>query len=89
MNVSQITAQIKSFALTKGKIDLVGIASIDRFDGSPYGYHPTDFLPGCKSVIVIGIRLPDGAVESCFRAFEDGQEQIHGIYGAFGLVRYL
>ncbi len=32
--------------------DLVGIAGIDRFVGAPEGYHPTDVLPGCRSVIV-------------------------------------
>ena len=31
--------------------DLCGIASIDRFDNAPKGYHPLDVLPTCKSVI--------------------------------------
>ena len=34
--------------------DLCGIASIDRFDNAPKGYHPLDVLPTCKSVISFG-----------------------------------
>ena len=38
--------------------DLCGIASIDRFDDAPEGYHPLDVLPTCKSVISFGCRFP-------------------------------
>jgi epoxyqueuosine reductase QueG len=34
--------------------DICGIASIDRFSEAPEGFHPTDTLPSCKSVIVFG-----------------------------------
>ena len=37
--------------------DLCGIASIDRFTEAPEGYHPTDALPECKSVIVFAKRF--------------------------------
>ncbi|HIS40721.1 MAG TPA: epoxyqueuosine reductase [Candidatus Aphodovivens avistercoris] len=84
MRVSTVTQQIKNFALTEARMDKVGIASIDRFNEAPEGMHPTDFLPGCKSVIAFCTRLPDGAVESCYRAFEDGNHTPHGIYGAYG-----
>ena len=43
-------------------MDMCGIASIDRFKDSPKGWHPTDILPGCKSVVVVGVRLLDGIV---------------------------
>lgn len=42
--------------------DLCGIASIDRFENAPKGYHPTDVLPTCKSVISFGCRFPVGAL---------------------------
>lgn len=83
---TRIAQQIKTYALEKCGVDKVGIASIDRFNSSPEGFHPTDFLPGCKSVIVFAIRLPDGAVQSTFRAFEDQLYHVHGVYGAFGYV---
>ena len=81
---TSIEQQIKNYALTEARVDKVGIASIDRFNESPEGKHPTDFLPGCKSVIAFCIRLPDGAVNAAFRAFEDLNYNVHGIYGAFG-----
>lgn len=43
--------------------DLCGIASIDRFDDAPKGYHPTDVLPTCKSVISFGCRFPAGTLK--------------------------
>ena len=44
--------EIKSYLLQSGA-DLCGIAGIERFSDAPEGYHPTDVLPDCKSVIVI------------------------------------
>lgn len=86
MGYSTIEQQIKNFALTEAKMDKVGIASVDRFNGSPKGYHPTDFLPGCQSLIVFCTRLPDGAVNAALRTFEDRKTNLHGQYGAFGYV---
>jgi epoxyqueuosine reductase len=74
---------IKEVALGHG-MDLCGIASVDRFQESPQGRHPCDILPGCKSVIVIGVRLLDGAVQANFRAFEDGRRDLKGLYGTYG-----
>ena len=86
MRVSSLTREIKNFVLTQARMDKVGIASIDRFNESPEGMHPTDFLPGCKSVIAFCTRLPDGAVNATYRTFEDQEYDIHGIYGAYGYV---
>ena len=47
---------IKEMAFALGA-DLCGIASIDRFDNAPKGYHPLDVLPTCKSVISFGCRF--------------------------------
>lgn len=49
--------QVKEILLGLGA-DLCGIASIDRFQDAPKGYHPTDVLPTCKSVISFGCRFP-------------------------------
>jgi len=83
---SEVVQQIKTFALTEARMDKVGIAGIERFNESPEGMHPTDFLPGCKSVIVFCTRLPDGAVSITYRTFEDLNYNVHGVYGAFGYV---
>ena len=43
--------------------DICGIASIDRFTESPEGFHPTDTLPSCKSVIVFGKKFLKGTLD--------------------------
>jgi len=67
-------------------MDLCGIAPVSRFEGAPKGTHPCDFLPGCKSVIVIGVRLADGVIQAVMRNFEDGNRMAQGIYGTYGYV---
>ena len=74
---------IREVAIGHG-MDLCGFAGIDRFDEALPGRHPTDILPGCKSVIVIGVRLLEGAVQANFRAFENGRYDLKGIYGTYG-----
>lgn len=55
--------QVKEILFGLGA-DLCGIASIDRFNDAPKGYHPTDVLPTCKSVISFGCKFPIGTL-SC------------------------
>ena len=75
--------QIKDAATSLG-VDMCGIAGVEIFNSSPEGTHPCDILPGCKSVIVVGVRLLDGVVQANFRAFEDGRSNLKGIYGTYG-----
>lgn len=42
--------------------DLCGIASVDRFEDAPKGFHPKDVLPTCKSVIVFANRFLAGTL---------------------------
>lgn len=44
-------------------VDLVGIASVERFRGAPPGHGPLDLVPRAKSVVVGGIRIPDPVVD--------------------------
>ena len=78
-----IKQSIKEAAFKTG-MDMCGVASIDRFVTSPDGKHPQDVLPGCKSVIVVGVRLLDGIVQANFRDFEDGRRDLKGLYGTYG-----
>lgn len=48
--------------------DLVGITSMDRFEGAPKQMDPRYIFPGAKSMIVLGYRIPRGA----FRGIEEG-----------------
>ena len=43
--------------------DFCGIASIDRFTEAPQGFHPSDTLPSCKSVIVFGKKFLKGTLD--------------------------
>lgn len=78
-----IKEQIREHALSVG-MDMCGFAGIDRFQEAPAGTHPTEILPGCKTVIVIGIGLLDGVVQANFRTFEDGRQNLKGLYGTYG-----
>ena len=80
MNIEQ---SIKEHAKKRG-MDLCGIAPVSRFEGAPKGTHPTDFLPGCKSVISVGVRLADGVIQTVMRNFEDGKWMAQGVYGTYG-----
>ena len=44
-------------------VNIVGIASVDRFQGAPPGHGPLDLVPRAKSVIVGGVRIPDPVVD--------------------------
>ena len=81
--MSNIKQDIKDFAIGTG-MDLCGVSGLERFAESPEGRHPCDILPGCKSVIVVGVKLLDGVVQTNFRAFEDGRRDLKAIYGTYG-----
>lgn len=74
---------IKEYAKQIG-MSMCGVANIERFKDSPPELHPARVLPGCKSVIVIGVRLLDGVIQANFRDFEDGMKDLKGIYGTYG-----
>ncbi len=42
----------------------VGIASVDRWKGAPETVRPESVVPGAKTVIVIGVPIPRGMVET-------------------------
>ncbi len=52
---------IKEFILSKGA-DLIGIASIGRFDRAPDSHKPEDILSDAKTVIVFAKRIPNSVV---------------------------
>lgn len=63
-----ITSQdVKRLAKNFGA-DLVGISSMDRFEGAPIQNDPRYIFPGAKSMIVFGYRIPRGTL----RGIEEG-----------------
>ena len=61
--------ELQELALANG-MKYFGVASVDRFANMPEGHRPGDLLPGAKSVLVMGMVIPDGAIEGNLRAFE-------------------
>ena len=75
---------VKKYALEDLDMDYVGIASVDRFTGAPEGHRPEDILPGAAAVIVMAIKLPQGAVQAVFRSYEEDHRFLQCIYGTHG-----
>lgn len=75
--------EIKKYALEKLDMDYCGIANVERLAGAPQGNRPTDLLPGAKSVVVMAVKLSLGAVQTVFRAYEDGLRHLQCIYGSY------
>lgn len=64
-------------------MDYFGVAPVHRFHNIPAGHKPCDLLPKAKSVIVLGMRIPAGAIEANNRAYEGLRHAIFS-YVAFG-----
>ena len=61
MVISNQNVKEKSRELTAR---VVGVASVDRWKEAPEGVQPETVLPGAKSVIVFGVPIPRGMVET-------------------------
>lgn len=58
-----LTQDIKSLILDNG-IDMVGVASVDRWKHAPPGYpKPTYYMPEAKAVISLVRHIPDGVID--------------------------
>ena len=67
MEMKLTAAMVKEQAIAMGA-DLCGIASMDRFEGTPAQFDPRYIFPNAKSCIVLAFRLPRGY----FRGIEEG-----------------
>ena len=75
--MDSLTQQLSDFAKTK-RVDLLGIAPIERFEGIAAEHHPASVFPETRSVLVIGKRIPRGAL----RGREEGtQMDLYEMYG--------
>ncbi len=74
--------RMNEVALDSG-LDFFGVAPVSRFENAPKGHRPNDLLPGARSVISIGIRIPKGCVEANNRAYEGLRQGIFS-YMLFG-----
>lgn len=80
----ELKDEIKEFGYVSLDMDRIGVTNAEMLSGAPEGYRPTDILPGAKSVIVMGVRLSLGAVQTIYRAHEEGLRHLQCIYGTHG-----
>lgn len=73
MDKKELTKELKE-ELTRHGAKMVGIAPVDRFEGSPRGHHPCDYLPGAKSVIVCVLPIISGLMN--WNSFMEGSEMV-------------
>ncbi|WP_206811568.1 hypothetical protein [Paradesulfitobacterium ferrireducens] len=84
------------------EMEYFGVSPAERLTNLPEGHRPTDLLPGAKSVIVLGKKIPQGAITAHKQAFAGERHQYfsYTIYGylkvndmlnnaAFRVVRYI
>ena len=58
---ASLTEELKDYILQMSHGNaLVGVASVDRFEGAPAGHHPCDFVPGAYCLVVIGLPIVSG-----------------------------
>jgi ferredoxin len=59
----KLTCEVKSYAKELGSA-LVGIADAEILnDALEEGHRPQDVLPGCRSLVVMSLHIPDGSLE--------------------------
>lgn len=75
--MEDLTTQLRRYAADR-RIDLLGIAPIERFEGVAANHHPATIFPEARSVIVIGKRITRGTL----RGIEEGTQ--FDMYSMFG-----
>ncbi len=79
----QIATTLRGIARSR-YMDYFSIAPAERWDGAPEQHRPRDFLKQCKSVIVMGRKIPEGALASNSLAYDRGERNgilAYMIYG--------
>lgn len=64
MSPPQLTGALKTYAIERLEMDLVGIAGVERFSHAPAATGPLDYMPSARAVIVMAARIGDGIVET-------------------------
>lgn len=71
---------LRRYATDQG-IDLLGFASIERFANAPTEFHPRNIYPGVQTVVVMGLRVLRGLMES----LDNGQLIPYNAHGYGGI----
>jgi len=81
----RLTQEIKKAILSMGA-DMVGVASIDRFEHAPPETHPSLYLPSARGVISIGIKIPHGVCDVWGDYTEEGKTISPYLFYGYGLI---
>lgn len=61
MSDASLTKEVKQYLSgLSGGAALIGVASMERFDGAPRGHRPRDFVPEALSVVVLALPIASG-----------------------------
>jgi epoxyqueuosine reductase QueG len=76
------------------RITAVGFAPVDRFDDAPQKHHPINICKNAKTVVVFGIRVPRGVLESPDYNLHALHRAYHTVYRhldeiSFGLCNFI
>ena len=63
MTIELTSAIVKECGITAGA-NVVGIATVNDFEGAPEGFRPADVMPECQSIIVLGAASPPEALKN-------------------------
>jgi len=61
----------KKRVLSVNDMDFVGICKSEALENEPKNHKPSELLKNCKSIVVFGRRMIDGAVQTNFRVCEE------------------
>lgn len=75
------STEVKNITAELGA-NLCGIAVVDRFSDSPKGYHPTDVMPTCQSVIVLAVQFPEQALQVDMLAYTQERNRMAEVVDA-------
>ena len=71
--------RVRELAFATGA-QALGVAPAERFSQAPRPYWPSSYLPGARSVVVVGVHYPDACVEEC------GDKDLQAM-NAYGIVQ--
>jgi hypothetical protein len=80
-----LTREVKTLILNQGA-DLVGVASIDRWDEAPEETHPRHYLPTAQSVISVGLHVANAVCDVWGDYTEPGKSVSPYLFYGYGLT---
>jgi epoxyqueuosine reductase QueG len=81
----KLTNATKEQILSQGA-DLVGVASVDRWSEWPEETRPTAYMPEARSVVVLGMRIPQGINDVWGSWTEPGKSTAPYLFYGYGLM---